>query len=239
MSLSEILGSAVSGLSASQAGMRSVSNNIANVGTPGYARERVSLATGVTQGRINGVVIGEPNRIADRFLENTVYLRSGDMGRAEVTANYLERLQAFLGAPGAESGVPARIDAISASAIAMTSAQSSPQNAAAFVGDVEDAIGSLRQLDDDVRILRGDVESEVGYLISRMRSRPLPSPRRRSVSRTTGVEASRTLSSPRATLAAPQTSKRCNSSISTNSSRTLASSSTTRITDEVPLRLTN
>ena len=165
MSLSEILGSAVSGLSASQAGMRSVSNNIANVGTPGYARERVSLATGVTQGRINGVVIGEPNRIADRFLENTVYLRSGDMGRAEVTANYLERLQAFLGAPGVESGVPARIDAISASAIAMTSAQSSPQNAAAFVGDVEDAIGSLRQLDDDVRILRGDVESEVGYTV--------------------------------------------------------------------------
>ena len=46
MSLSDILGSAVSGLSASQAGIRSVSNNIANVGTPGYARERVSLATG-------------------------------------------------------------------------------------------------------------------------------------------------------------------------------------------------
>ena len=165
MSLSDILGSAVSGLSASQAGIRSVSNNIANVGTPGYARERVSLATGVTQGRINGVVIGEPTRIADRFLEQTVYLRSGEMGRAEVTANYLERLQAFLGAPGAESGVPARLDAISAAAIAMTSAQGSPQNASAFVAEVQDAIASLRQLDDDVQVLRGDVESEVGYSI--------------------------------------------------------------------------
>lgn len=165
MSLSEILGSAVSGLSASQAGMRSVSNNIANVGTPGYARERVSLATGVTQGRINGVVIGEPTRIADRFLEQTVYLRSGDMGRADVTANYLERLQSFLGEPGAESGVPARLDAISAAAIALTSGQASPQNASAFVADVQDAIGSLRQLDDDVQVLRGDVESEVGYSV--------------------------------------------------------------------------
>ena len=165
MSLSEILGSAVSGLSASQAGIRSISNNISNVGTPGYARERVSLATGVTQGRITGVVVGEPTRIADRFLEETVYLRSGDMGRADVTANYMERLQSFLGAPGAESGVPARLDAINAAAIALTSAQSSPQNASGFVSEVQDAIGALRQLDDDVQVLRGDVESEVGYSV--------------------------------------------------------------------------
>ena len=170
MSLSNILGSAISGLSASQAGMKSISNNIANIGTPGYARERVSLATGVTQGRVNGVVVGETTRIADRFLEQTVYLRSGDMGRAEVTANYMERLQAFLGAPGAESGVPARIDAISAAAIALTSGQSSPQNASGFVSEVQDAIGSLRQLDDDVQVLRGDVESEVGYAVESINS---------------------------------------------------------------------
>ena len=165
MSLSNILGSAVSGLAASQAGIKSVSNNIANISTPGYARERVSLSTGVTQGRINGVVIGEPTRIADRFLEQTVYLRAGDMGRAEVTANYMERLQSFLGAPGAESGLPARLDAISASAIALTSGQSSPQKASNFIAEVQDAIGSIRQLDDDIQVLRGDVESEVGYSI--------------------------------------------------------------------------
>lgn len=165
MSLSNILGSAVSGLAASQAGIKSVSNNIANISTPGYARERVSLSTGVTQGRINGVVIGEPTRIADRFLEQTVYLRAGDMGRAEVTANYMERLQSFLGAPGAESGLPARLDAISASAIALTSGQSSPQKASNFIAEMQDAIGSIRQLDDDIQVLRGDVESEVGYSI--------------------------------------------------------------------------
>ncbi|MBH1945208.1 flagellar biosynthesis protein FlgK [Erythrobacter sp. YJ-T3-07] len=165
MSLSNILGSAVSGLAASQAGIKSISNNIANISTPGYARERVSLSTGVTQGRINGVVIGEPTRIADRFLEQTVYLRAGDMGRAEVTANYMERLQSFLGEPGAESGLPARLDAISASAIALTSGQSSPQKASNFIAEVQDAIGSIRQLDDDIQVLRGDVESEVGYSI--------------------------------------------------------------------------
>lgn len=165
MSLGEILGSAASGLSAAQAGIRSVSNNIANVGTAGYARERISLATGVTQGRVTGVVVGEPTRIADRFLERTVYMRSSEVGRADVSAGYLDRLQNLLGEPGAESGVPARLDAIRSAAIALTSAQSSPQNASGFIAEVQDAIGSFRQLDTDVQLLKGDVESEVGYSV--------------------------------------------------------------------------
>ncbi|PSJ41952.1 flagellar hook-associated protein FlgK [Allosphingosinicella deserti] len=168
MSLNEILGSAISGLNASQSGLRSVSNNIANVGTPGYARERVGLTTAVTNGRVNGVIVGEPERVADRFLELSVYKRSGDMGQSEVTASYMDRLQALLGQPGSEAGLPARLDAISASAVRLTSGQAANQNASAFVADVEDAIKSIRQLDGDVSSLRTDVESEVGYTVERV-----------------------------------------------------------------------
>lgn len=168
MSLSDILGSALSGLGVSQAALRTVSNNIANVSTPGYARQRVSISTGVTAGQVNGVVVGEPHRVADRFLEGTVYRRAGDMGRADVTANYLDRLQSLLGAPGDVSALPARLDAISSSAIAMTAAPGSPQSVAVFTSNVEDAITTLQQLDRDVSGLRGDVESEVGYSVDRI-----------------------------------------------------------------------
>ena len=105
MSLSEILSSALSGLNASQAAMRTVSNNIANVNTPGYAREKVSQTTSVTAGRVTGVVVGEPSRVADQYLETTVYARSGDAGRAEVVSTYLERLQSVLGASDSESSI--------------------------------------------------------------------------------------------------------------------------------------
>ena len=170
MSLNEILGSAISGLNASQAGLRSVSNNITNVDTPGYARERVSLSTSVTNGRVNGVVVGEPERIADRFLEMSVYRRAGDMGQAEVTASYLDRLQSMLGQPGAEGGLPARLDSISASAVLLTSGQASTQNISNFTGDVQDAILSTRQLDSDVANLRTDVDSEIGFTVERVNS---------------------------------------------------------------------
>jgi flagellar hook-associated protein 1 len=165
VSLNDILGSALSGLGASQAGLRTVSNNIANVNTAGYARERVSLSTGVTSGRASGVVVSEPERIADRFLEATVYRRSGEMGRAEVTANYLDRLQALLGAPGAKSNMSAQLDAISAAAVEMTGSPGSEQTLAAFTHRVGDAIDSMQQLDSEVASLRADIESEVGYSV--------------------------------------------------------------------------
>ncbi|WP_084581930.1 flagellar hook-associated protein FlgK [Sphingomonas azotifigens] len=168
MALNDILGTAVSGLAAAQAGLRAVSNNIANVGVTGYARERVTLSTQVVTGQVSGVNVGEPERVADRFLEATVYRRAGDYGRAEVTSSYLDRLQALLGEPGSKSGLPARLDAISASANAMTGSQSSAQTQAVFVGNVSDAISSMQQTTHDVDGLRADVESEVGYSVDKI-----------------------------------------------------------------------
>ncbi|MBB3587929.1 FlgK family flagellar hook-associated protein [Sphingomonas sp. BK481] len=141
---------------------------LANVNTPGYARETVALQTGVTAGRVNGVVVGEPGRVADKFLEATVYGRSGDAGRAEVEAGYLDRLQSLLGATGSESALPARLDAIAATATAMAGANGGSAVTAPFVGMVEDAIGSMRQLGRDVDVLRGDIEGEVGDTVERV-----------------------------------------------------------------------
>lgn len=165
MSLSDILGSALSGLNASQAGLRSASNNIANVNTPGYARERVPLQTGVTAGKISGVRAMEAVRVADRFLEATVYRRAGDWGQAEAVANSLDRLQAMLGAPGDSSGLPARLDAIGAAAVAMTGAAGSEPTVRGFVGSVGQALSALQTLDGDVASLRVDAEREVSYTV--------------------------------------------------------------------------
>lgn len=168
MSLNEILSSALSGLSASQAGLRTVSNNISNLNTPGYARERISLETGVTAGRVNGVVVGEPSRVADRYLEETVYTKSGDAGRAEVTSDYLDRLQSLIGANGADAALPARLDAISAAATAATATAGGAQTSSALIGTVDDAIDTLRQLTQDVDGLRSDAEGAVNSTVDRV-----------------------------------------------------------------------
>jgi flagellar hook-associated protein 1 FlgK len=165
VSLSDILGSALSGLNAAQAGLRSASNNIANVNTPGYARERVPLQTGVTAGQVTGVRALEAVRVADRFLEATVYRRAGDWGAAEAVAGSLDRLQALLGAPGDASGLPARLDAIGAAAVAMTGAAAREPTVRGFVGAVQQSLAALQTLNSDVSALREDSEREFSYTI--------------------------------------------------------------------------
>ncbi len=168
MSLNDILGSALSGLAAAQAGLRSASNNIANVSTPGYARERVGLSTAVTAGQVTGVRVSEPERVADRFLEANVYRRQSDFGRTDVLSNYLGRLQSLLGTPGDEAGLPARLNAIGAAAVAMTGSAATEQTVRAFTSNVEDALVSMQQINRDATVLRTDAEAEVSYTVDKI-----------------------------------------------------------------------
>lgn len=168
MSLNSILSSAMSGLSASQAGMQTVSTNIANVNTPGYARQKLAQSASVAGGNVNGVIVGEPSRVADKFLENSVYGRAGTAGRTEATAQYLDRLQALLGAPDSASGLAARLTAISSSVSEIAGLKGSAEAVAQFTGTVADAIDTLSGLQKDVAGLQADVESEVSDTVGRV-----------------------------------------------------------------------
>ncbi|WP_308222944.1 flagellar basal body protein [Sphingomonas sp. J344] len=155
-------------MSAAQAGLKTVSTNIANVGTPGYARERANQSAAVHNGGVSGVLVGEPTRIADKFLEAAVYRRAQDLGMSEVQANYLDRMQALLGSPSGESSLPTRLDAITSAAIAMSGALGVEQNASDFVARATDAIGTIQRLDTDIATLAADADAEIGLTVERI-----------------------------------------------------------------------
>ncbi|WP_395328424.1 flagellar hook-associated protein FlgK [Novosphingobium sp. BL-8H] len=167
MSLNQILSSAISGLSASQAGMQTVSNNVANVNTAGYARQKVSLATSVSGGQVTGVVVGEPSRVADKFLENAVYQRAGTSGRADAVNTYLDRLQSLLGSTTSTSSLTSRLTSISTSVAQISGLNGSAQSIANFTGSIGDTLDTLNGLTKDVSSLQADVESEVSDTVSR------------------------------------------------------------------------
>lgn len=176
MSLSDILGTAVSGLNASQAGLSTVSNNIANVNTPGYARERVTTSSNVSAGRVNGVTVSEPSRVADRFLESTVYRRGGDAGQAEIISNYLDQLQSFLGTPGGTStnagaagnGLPTDLDDLLSKATAMTGSQDPAQYSNQFVLSAQNTLDGISTLSGDIDGLRANVATDVSGTVGRI-----------------------------------------------------------------------
>ena len=68
MAISALMASALSGLQSAQTGLTTVSNNITNVNTPGYAREIVDLSPAVAGGVGDGVTVDDVRRVTNQYL---------------------------------------------------------------------------------------------------------------------------------------------------------------------------
>jgi flagellar hook-associated protein 1 FlgK len=97
MSLSAVVGNALSGLQASQASLRASSNNVANVNTPGYARTIANLQSRNVAGSAMGVQVAGITRIADKYLQVASLKAISVAGATQVAADQLDRLQAQFG----------------------------------------------------------------------------------------------------------------------------------------------
>ena len=99
MSLDAILRTALSGLNTNQSALRTTSQNIANVNTPGYARQDVVLQTAASGGQTMGVEIGEVRRIVDTFLTKELIGASAYNGYYEKQTDIFDRLMSLFGSP--------------------------------------------------------------------------------------------------------------------------------------------
>src|SRR5687767_2662710 len=91
--MSDLLNVSVSGLRAFQRALETTSHNIANVATPGYSRQTVSLATsepsvfgGAALG--TGVVVQGIRRFSDDLLSTQMRTASSGQARLEVYAEH-------------------------------------------------------------------------------------------------------------------------------------------------------
>src|ERR1700722_1146320 len=99
MPISSMMGAALSGLQTAQAGLTTVSNNITNVNTPGYAREVVQQSPAVSAGVGDGVTVDDVQRVTNQYLESANYKASSAAGSASVMSTLLDQAQAAFGDP--------------------------------------------------------------------------------------------------------------------------------------------
>jgi flagellar hook-associated protein 1 len=166
MSLSTILSTAYTGLSTSQAVIRSISNNIANVNTPGYAREAVQLTNLVYGSNQAGVKIERIERVADQFLERAVQGAASDRGRAEALKAFHDRLQGILGRPDSEGSLSALMDRVFASAADLATEPTDDVRRRAYVGDISRFTSEIQRLSADIQQLRSDASGQISEKIS-------------------------------------------------------------------------
>ncbi len=89
-------------------GMGVVENNVTNVSTPGYAKQRLTLLAQPFQietGLPGGVTLGEAQSLRSEYAERTVRQYVGSQGRYSQQATDLGRVEMLFDATG-ESGIP-------------------------------------------------------------------------------------------------------------------------------------
>ena len=168
MSLSGILGNALSGLTASQAGLRAASNNVANVNTPGYARTQASLQSRNVGGVAMGVEVVGINRIVDRHLQSASLRAISEAGGAQVRSDALDRLQAQFGSLDDSGSLFSRLNAAFSSISQASVDPTLSVSRLSAASDLQSFFEEAERLSAEARSQRLEADSKINAAVIRV-----------------------------------------------------------------------
>jgi flagellar hook-associated protein 1 len=143
VSLSSSLHNALSGLTANSRRAEVISNNIANVSTPGYARREVQVNSRILGQAGSGVQVGGILRRVDTVLITDRRIAGADAGGRSVIATFLAQLEAAVGTPEDAYSVGSRLAGLETALIA---ASARPDSESSLAGVAQAAVGLTDQL---------------------------------------------------------------------------------------------
>lgn len=167
MSLSTTLRAAASGLNAAQASLRVVSDNIANVNTPGYVRKAVDQQPLVVNGVGMGVKIDGVKRITDQYLQLASLTASSDAERWNAVSQYLDNAQSLFGDPGGDGFYFNRLDEIFGAFAAIADDPSSSLLRSQALSSVEDFLNETDRINAQIIQLGETVETRMTASVER------------------------------------------------------------------------
>lgn len=174
--MSDMLSIGASGVRAYQNALTTVSDNIANAATPGYARRTTDLAeiapaTGVTTGGVvtvgNGVVVSGVTRSADALREADVRTAGADLARSDTSIEWLGRIETALSGNQLGdrlTGFFNATKAVAADPTATVPRSTMLEQASAVAGSFRATGEALDQLDSDVDTMAGTAVSTLNRL---------------------------------------------------------------------------
>lgn len=166
MSISGALNNAASGLAASARLAETISNNVANSMTAGYAKRTTELSSLSLGGLTQGVRVAGTTRTENAFLTAERRGMDASLGATGTRSDAYDRMMAAMGEPGADNALSTLSTALETTLMAATA---SPQSAAKLTDavnaarDVADAIN--RVSDENVR-LRTEADAEISRQVT-------------------------------------------------------------------------
>jgi flagellar hook-associated protein 1 FlgK len=161
MTLSATLQTATSGLLAAQTGLRAVSDNIANVNTPGYVRKAVLQRPQVVNGIGMGVEVTGVKRVTDQYLQLASLTAASDASRWNVVSQYLDNAQALYGDPSSGTFFFNRLDNVFAAFAVAADDPSSSLLRDQALSNVEDFLTEASRINTQLDQLSSTVDAQL------------------------------------------------------------------------------
>ncbi len=167
MSLSITLTSAASGLAAAQAGLRTVSDNIANVNTPGYVRKVLEQRHLVVAGAGAGVTVEGVKRVTDQYLQMASLTASSEAARWGAVSQYLDNAQSLFGDPSSDNFFFSRLDNVWSAFSAAANDPSSSLARTQALFNLEDFFSEARRINGQVNDLATNLDTQINADVNR------------------------------------------------------------------------
>lgn len=162
MSLSIASRIASTALSAAQVQISVASSNVANAATEGYTTKTAEQNSVVYGGLGTGVAVSSISGGVDRLLLKSLVAADTELGAADTTATYTDRLQTLFGSTdGESSSIADDLTALETSLLSLASTPDDATLATATVGALDDVASGLRSLSSSVQSLRADADQEI------------------------------------------------------------------------------
>ncbi|HSZ74019.1 MAG TPA: flagellar hook-associated protein FlgK, partial [Rhizomicrobium sp.] len=161
MGLDGILSSALSTLQTNTAALRTVSDNIANMNTPGYARRVVNEQVQVSGTQLSGVGISEIQRVADQYLMQETLSANASSSQYATENSAFDQLNGALGQPGDGTALTTQLDNIFS---ALGNAALSPNSSTSqqdVVSSMQNFASSVSSLSSQISSLQGQMDQQV------------------------------------------------------------------------------
>lgn len=169
--LTQLIDIAASGLSAATAGMETVSNNTANVNTPGYDVESVAQSalagSGDPVGR--GTDVTAIQRAFDRFaFQQVVAASSAGQAAQTLQTNAAALAALFPVASGGSGGLGAALNGFFAAANTLAAAPASVPDREAFLGEAQSLTGTFHAMAGQVAADLTDLNGQIGDAVNQI-----------------------------------------------------------------------
>ncbi|ESQ86006.1 hypothetical protein AEAC466_02135 [Asticcacaulis sp. AC466] len=166
MSLNSIMNIGVSGLMTAQDQLRIVSDNMANVNTPGYIRKVSQQQSLVTGGVGMGVTSGKVTLAADQFLQAAALKATSASSQSEATYELLDQIQSQFGDITDTNNL---FNQGSATLSAFASLGEDPTSAAGrqqALSNLSSFLSEGNRISTKIQTIRGDADTRIGTDVS-------------------------------------------------------------------------